>query len=626
MPRKGPCGSIATSPAADYRPRELLIRLDDDAVTRDGFTPQVLPIFKWLQDAGGRIETLRSASTFATSISTGAIPERPTVPWKVNGKLAVNENEATPAVQHFWARFKDAKWIGVERSHSVAGPAIPYEFTLNLGALIGSRGFFSLFWAGDNNVQWMIDGGGTLAGDLSGINAFDIPAGGPRSLSGTFSATSVLRALVINSPMPGSPDPRSPTGLIVSGTAGRIPEPYSHKDAEVKVEVPVRLTIDPHPLPQQPSIFLGRWQPGAVPVRERQLLSPFHLEIQQELRYLYVYFATVEPDADLIRCLRLVPGVKFAERMPRMRLKLGPDPVSGGEVPFPSASRGMRLMATAASDGPTQITGSSNPGKTIVKFKEPKTPTRNLAILDGPFQLLKDAGNSPTHGTQTYATALDFLNPLDEIEGWVVTEPGEDQMRLLETVANPCNYFTVLRDIRSRNKAGVSTIRVVSLSRGSISWTMMEREQMDEMERADILVVAAAGQHNDGKMVDFPAAFATVLSVGGAEVQNDINGIIQWWHWGAANYTFDVEVLTCLEKKKYAIDVVGPAVNLYVRGTWTVTGTSFATPIVAALCATIRKATTTMKADDVRALVRKTASLANAPTLESGSGMVQWPA
>jgi hypothetical protein len=165
-----------------------------------------------------------SATTAAPiSISSGVAS------WQVNGNPAIVETTiATPA----WINnFGDGKWVGVTaNSGSFTGGEAPgtYVFTFNLGSL--GNGTFNIDYAADNSVTWTITGG-TLSGattctsgnpDTS--NCFGASNSAPRSLTGTFSTSSVLTATILNGSSPGF-DP-NPMGLLVVGTAA-VPVPAS---------------------------------------------------------------------------------------------------------------------------------------------------------------------------------------------------------------------------------------------------------------------------------------------------------------------------------------------------------------------------------------------------------------
>lgn len=155
------------------------------------------------------------ASAAPVSISTGVAP------WQVNGNPAVAEDAPLPST--WLPGFGDGVWIGTSAADSNAIAGGTYVFTLNIGAFVGAAGTFSLDYAGDNSVEWTITNG-TLAGTSSCpieycfMSPSFAPANitpAPRSLTGTFAASSVLTATIVNWPGGGP----NPMGLLVVGTA-----------------------------------------------------------------------------------------------------------------------------------------------------------------------------------------------------------------------------------------------------------------------------------------------------------------------------------------------------------------------------------------------------------------------
>jgi hypothetical protein len=158
-----------------------------------------------------------ATSAFAVSINTGTGGAA----WLVNGNPAVVE---TSIASPFWIGAV-GQWIGASANDGAlnsTAAAGTYTYTLNLGALVPAGGNLILQYAGDNNVVWTITGG-TLAGATSCVtnDCFSSNNGAPRSLSGTFSSTSILTATVTNTAV-------GPTGLMVIGDASNVPEPSTY--------------------------------------------------------------------------------------------------------------------------------------------------------------------------------------------------------------------------------------------------------------------------------------------------------------------------------------------------------------------------------------------------------------
>jgi hypothetical protein len=167
--------------------------------------------------------TVGAATAAPISISSGVAN------WLVNGNPAVVET--TIAAPAWINNFGDGKWVGVTaNSGSFSGGEAPgaYVFTLNLGPL--GSGTFSLDYAADNSISWTISNGSLsgsttcTSGSPDTSNCFGASNSAPRSLTGTFSTSSVLTATVLNGSSSGF-DP-NPMGLLVVGAA-EVPVPAS---------------------------------------------------------------------------------------------------------------------------------------------------------------------------------------------------------------------------------------------------------------------------------------------------------------------------------------------------------------------------------------------------------------
>jgi hypothetical protein len=145
-----------------------------------------------------------------------------TVPWRVTYE---NEPEGAAYVEtvnpSLWVQVPGAKWIGStpqdgDFTSPVAAPGT-YVYSLNIGSMMSSGGVLSLSYAADDTISWTITNG-SLSGDVvCSANCFS----SIRTLNGSFSANSVLRATVQN-----SPSGLNPTGLAVAGQLmANVPEP-----------------------------------------------------------------------------------------------------------------------------------------------------------------------------------------------------------------------------------------------------------------------------------------------------------------------------------------------------------------------------------------------------------------
>ncbi len=167
---------------------------------------------------------LVASSAFAQSVSTGVAP------WLVNGNPTVNE---TGTLLNTWVpALGDGLWVGTRSTDGnfilptdgAAGGT--YTFSLNVGALYGTAGNFSLQYAADNAVSWSVNDG-TLSGDTQCGNGDPLADcySALRTLAGTFSANSVLTATVVNgTSIAGG----SPMGFLAVSSISPIPEPSSY--------------------------------------------------------------------------------------------------------------------------------------------------------------------------------------------------------------------------------------------------------------------------------------------------------------------------------------------------------------------------------------------------------------
>ena len=141
------------------------------------------------------------------SLSTGVAP------WLVDG----NPTAVVPDWASWIASPGDSSWVSTTSANNGSAPIGNYVFTLNLGALVGSSGAFTMTYSADNDVAWSITNG-----SLSGATQCSIFTCFQNlyAMSGTFSSNSVLTATVFNG--------GGPMGLLAEGstvTPTAVPEP-----------------------------------------------------------------------------------------------------------------------------------------------------------------------------------------------------------------------------------------------------------------------------------------------------------------------------------------------------------------------------------------------------------------
>lgn len=130
--------------------------------------------------------------------------------------------------------------------------------------------------------------------------------------------------------------------------------------------------------------------------------------------------------------------------------------------------------------------------------------------------------------------------------------------------------------------------KIVLLSLGEPIYTPFMKEAVDYAESKDVLVVAASG--NEGNRLNYPSAFANVLSVGAVDLEDDYETY--------SNYG-------------QQLDVVAPGEGIYTTklggGYTSNVGTSMAAPQVAGLAALIYQKYPILTPAEVRDLIKFTA-------------------
>jgi hypothetical protein len=611
-PGPGPCGALPPVPKTEYWEKQFIVRLQPSAVTKTGFSPAGLRVLEMLQSQGKfTVESMMSCWEVSNSISTGKAPWLITMAPNVEKRAEVFDNPLLVG----WisaAEVGDGKWVGaLSNTVGAAGGGV-FKYRLDL-SWMSVGGKFSLYWAADNNATWsIVNGAFSPESDLGGGTSefhFSKPSGAPRHISGTFGANASLVVVVRN--QAGGPNP---CGLLVSGVAGAYPDlraPMPNYGPKLKLEPPAGVG-------QQPKISLDT--PGPNPV------GPYLSEHAQEaLRCLLVEFEN-EPHPELLRCLRSAPGVKYVDRIPVVRIgpsTVEPDPITGGGPVGNPAMPAMSLMAveTTKASGPTvepeaylSTIGRIEKGKTTEYNKNPAAC--NLAIIDGAFgSVARD------HGKGVWNVAYRCLYGIDPKSGGPFQFAVKDlaKSELKKGIVSPSLYFNALRNIADR-PSKEPRIRVVNISRGSSDWTRLEYELLSKLEKLQVVVVAAAGQDSQLWMVDFPAAFPDVLSIG--SLDTSVSPPIQY---ETMNSNYNMDNLRCLDTKDSdgcALDVVGPARNIRVGeeggSKYRDSGNSFAAPMVAALCSEIAANFGDLSAADIRKAVRESCGVPRPEEARSG--------
>lgn len=170
-----------------------------------------------------------------TSISTGVAP------WVVNSNpvFAVDLTQLQLLPTSWIPNFGDGQWVGSSTTSgnylNTGDGAAPgnYVYTLAIGALMGGSGTFSLKYASDDTVGWSINMGSFTSGSASTScsvlgTCWSSPSA-PFTLTGTFSATSVLIATVVNAGAMWNPSGFIAVGTaVLNGNVSTIPEPSTY--------------------------------------------------------------------------------------------------------------------------------------------------------------------------------------------------------------------------------------------------------------------------------------------------------------------------------------------------------------------------------------------------------------
>ncbi|GEM_PF-1518598 len=169
-------------------------------------------------------------------------------------------------------------------------------------------------------------------------------------------------------------------------------------------------------------------------------------------------------------------------------------------------------------------------------------------------------------------------------------EPFDDGDGKLQYSLDPGRYSFELNRIASRSTKRLEQIDVVNLSLGSESASKTLRKDIAALEKAGVVVVAAAGNSPSGKQgkVIYPAAFSSTISVGALAYEGDGTSI-----WARTNRRLPED-----SERTKAWDICAPgewilsglplnknALGLTFSG-W-LTGTSMAAPYVTAAVAVL---------------------------------------
>ncbi len=348
--------------------------------------------------------------------------------------------------------------------------------------------------------------------------------------------------------------------------------------------------------------------------QNQALAAPLSPKLVAELLTLQVTFPPGKPAATFAAALRNLPGVWFVDpvRMltpnpPESVTSIRPPKTTGGPT-LPDGAGGIIIHGLDVLDDwhkqqigyydPIHHAGQLTPASQYNQMK-----VSNIAVLDNGCDNLENVtwvetvpSSSAEHGTQVVSTIQDLL-PNAGLTVLRITEAND----IIDKTANSfklTKYLFALRDIPT-----LPGIRVVNISRGQPDWTMAEWDAIDNLEKAGILVVAAAGNSLDQTDldVDYPAGFPTVLSVGALTVYK--TGAAKVWDYSC--YSLNLETLKCLKRKTSGVDIVAPGGGIFIQGQelW---GTSFAAPIVSALAGLLFTLRPKLTPADVRSIITTT--------------------
>jgi hypothetical protein len=345
-------------------------------------------------------------------------------------------------------------------------------------------------------------------------------------------------------------------------------------------------------------------QQPRIRVEEDPLYLPLPLHVLEALTTIRAVFprSSAEPGIRLVNRLRPISGVNTVET-PKTTVFVGP-----GDQTVPKGPEGWHKKAIHWS------------GSLPLKVE-------CIAVLDNGCYHLDEVAyhrNSKIpaalHGTQVAAVILDLL-PEASLQAWKVTEGDSGFIDKPLIVSDSTEYLTALRDVRQPG----SKVRVVNISRGQQDWTMIEKEEMEHLEAAGILVVAAAGnvESAGAHHVDFPAALPTVLSVGAVQYEAGDRGFAIWER---SRHGFNLKQMKCVSRKLTAVDLVAPGVAIQVpKMKEPLSGTSFAAPMVSALAGLLLTLRPALKPADVRTIIRSSCTpCPDGAHEEYGRGLLHW--
>jgi hypothetical protein len=324
---------------------------------------------------------------------------------------------------------------------------------------------------------------------------------------------------------------------------------------------------------------------------------PLRSNLLEELTRLRVYFkkGMGQPTDALVKCVRRFPGVAYAEQYPLVEFPPvpvetptalaknpskpdTPDKPQGlaswhkGAVGYPPGNpNGDRIELAVA------CIGVLDQFRPVVKNAPGNTPfpPDPLSLLSAPITWTALQGTGAgVHGERVAGTIFDFL-PKADLAIWNIAPGG---------YTDPTRLASAVEEILK-----MTTIKVVNYSRGSTTYSRTDAELMAQLSDAGVVVVASIGQTSKSANIKpndliahFPAALETVIGVGGIKKETSADGTgVSYVTWQQSNDRYGDLTPTCARKKTSPVDIVAPATD-FTFGTL-YTGTSYASPIVAAL-------------------------------------------
>ena len=158
-----------------------------------------------------------------------------------------------------------------------------------------------------------------------------------------------------------------------------------------------------------------------------------------------------------------------------------------------------------------------------------------------------------------------------------------------------CNY-TLAAELRAFEYAVSKNVDIISVSWGGALYSELERQAIYELQQKDILVVVAAGNYhsNNDRVPDYPSGIdlPNILVVAATDV---VNNLTDWSQYGPTS-----------------VDIAAPGVSFdttHLANSYTiVSGTSFSTPLVAGIAASLMARVSNVSVFDVKAALMASAN------------------